>query len=402
MGSLHSKTSYVYLDYGYYKSYINTLDTESVSRVYNKILADKFRTRKQMQACGILIYEKAVDEPNFSLKCAQLAKELEDEIVIEDGNKHIFHVVFSDYLIPFITFIIAKYDDKYMNKQLVQRGMGISTFIGNLYNVGFYGLPQIVEMAQKAQKRVTPKSAFFMENILNTCSEKLESKHVSLGFFEMMVAKYRREDFFDSTQTQAKDEPRTDFIQFLYKMKTENRHEFFQRYLEFKSMPDQVHKMEIKFLMKYILENEQFLNIYRFVALEIHRMRPDLLKLDLKFEFDKAIEKYEIIQDVNSEENTKNFEYLGKVVIEFYSAGLIDDEVVEHFLNVAKSAKMPIKIFNLIFVEVLKRYEGKHLMDYYRHLSKKCKKLPEMQITVAIVEDYVLNRAESCTLDSEE
>lgn len=401
MGSLHSKTSYIYIDYGYYKSYINTLDTESVSRVYNKILADKFRTRKQMQACGILIYEKAVDEPNFSLKCAQLAKELEDEVIIEDGKKQIFHVVFSSYLIPFLTFIITKYDDKYMNKRLVQRGMGISTFIGNLYNVGFYGLPQIVEIAQQAQKKVTPKSAFFMENVLNTCSEKLESKHVSLGFFEMMVAQYRREDFFDPKQETANDEPRTEFIQFLHKLKTENQHEFYQKYSDFSSLDDEIHKMEIKFLMKYILENEQLLNVYRYVALEIHRESRSMLKTDLKFEFDKAIEKYEVIKDVNSDENIKNIEYLGKVIIEFYTAGLIDDEVVEHFLNVIKSAKVPIKVFNQIFVELLKKYEGKHLMDYYRYLNKKCKKLPEMQKTVAIVEDYIVNKSGSAAINSE-
>ena len=57
---------------------------------------------------------------------------------------------------------------------------------------------------------------------------------------------------------------------------------FFQKYTEFRSMPE-VHSMEVKFLMKYNLS-----------------MSPQFLKTNPKFEFEKAIEKYEVIQDVNS------------------------------------------------------------------------------------------------------
>jgi hypothetical protein len=116
------------------------------------------------------------------------------------------------------------------------------------------------------------------------------------------------------------------------------------------------------------------------------------LQLQLKEEFNKVITKLDAQKHKFSRDSAHKFDHLGDMIIQFYTAGLIEDDLVESYLNALKGSKMPKKIFRWIFLEILKKYEGSKTSDYFQYFRTICTEMPEFKSNITTVQEYLHNR----------
>jgi len=390
MGAIQSRSFDVYNDY---TKYIESIETDTPSRVYNKMMEGNFTCRKQMEAVSITIYEKAILKTHLSLKCAQLVKELEVEGCEDNSELILFHIVFAEYLIKTIMANVACYDDNKMTDYAIQRGKRIALFIGNLYIADVFNLTPIIEICHMVKQKETPKNKIFIITILSVISEKMISENISLEIFNQLIINGLKVVSSDS-DSDPEDDAMMKFSQYLDRIGNDEHYEFYENFRDFKNMSEKALEVKITILFKDAVKirNQKFTNVYRDLALEIHYMRPSETRHCLSSLFIKNIERYEVIKNLDSEENSSSCNALGKTVTEFFNSGLLDERVVEHFLNAVKSPKVPSLIFTYAFVDVLKKYRGKSLYNYLEQFKKYAKKLPDSSKIISAVEEYVVDK----------
>lgn len=394
MGAIQSRSFDFYCDYAIYHSNIESIETDSPSRVYHKMMEENFTCKKQMEAVSIIIYEKAILKTHLSLKCAQLVKELEVEgCEDKDTDTILFHIVFAEYLIKTIKAYVACYDDNTMRNCAVQRGKSIAFFIGNLYIADVFNLTPIIEICHMVKQKETPKNKFFIRTILGVISEKMESENISLDIFNQLIINGLTVVSSDS-DSDAENDAMIMFSHYLDRICNDEHYEFYENFRDFRNMSKTALEVEIKILFKDAVEirNQKFTNVYRDLALEIHYMRPSDTRNCLNSLFIKKIVSFKVINNLDSEENFSNCNALGKTVTEFFNSGLIDEQVVEYFLNVVKSPRVPSLIFTYAFIDVLKKYRGKSLYNYLEYFKKSAKKLRKSKNLISAVEEYVVDK----------
>lgn len=165
MGALQSRLVDFQAYYAIYQTCIDSIKGEHPIQIYNKLMKENFKSKKQIEAVVIIIYEKAVINTDLSLKCAQLVKELESEGLFENDEKIMFHVAFDQYLMNLVHSIIDNYDDSKMTDYAVQRGKSIAFFIGNLFVVDALAMTLLIEIGQKAKRNETQNNKFFIKTI---------------------------------------------------------------------------------------------------------------------------------------------------------------------------------------------------------------------------------------------
>lgn len=134
-----------------------------------------------------------------------------------------------------------------------------------------------------------------------------------------------------------------------------------------------------------MIEIDDNLCVFRDVALNIHQLRPELLETIINKEFNKAIERYEVIRCVTHPLNIAKFDHLGQVVSEFYTTGLIDDSIVVKFLDIARN--WPVNIYSDVYMDSMKKFQGK--IEYFSFFKTVLKESPELKLLVQVVKEHV-------------
>lgn len=393
MGANQSRSFDFYCSFAISISCVDAIETESPSQVYNRLKEGLFRTRKQMEAVSIIIYEKALLKINLSQKCAQLVKELQAEACYDENKLFLFQIVFSEYLMNTMKSYVAVYDDSKMNGLAIQCGKSIAFFIGNLYISDVFTLTTIIEICNIVKQKETPRSKFFIETILSIISKKMNSENISRAVFDQMVINgltpaSSDRDFDDE------DEAMSKFSQFMYNVTEIREIRFYDNYCDFKNMSEKALEVEITILFNDCIQfqNKHYANVYCDIALDIHYMRPSETRNCLCNLFIRNIERYEVIKDADSEDNAVLCNILGKTLTVFFQNGLLDERVVEHFLNAIKSPKVPWLIFIYTFINVLTKYRGKNIYNFLENFKKSAKKLPDSKQIIAAVDEYVTDK----------
>jgi len=389
MGALQSRLVDFQAYYAIYQACIDSIKTEHPIQVYNKLMKEKFKLKKQIEAVVIIIYEKAVLHTNLSLKCAQLVKELESEGLFENDEKIMFHVAFDQYLMKLVHSIIDNYDDSKMTEYAVQRGKSIAFFIGNLFVVDALAMTLLIEIGQAAKRKETQNNKFFIKTIWNTIADKmLSDNEITYEIFNEMLS-----EPFDIRNGNAKNDPdyiaAAQFCVFLENIYGANHYEFYNNFDDFLHIREDTMKIAITSFLGHALKKFQFINVYRDLALDIYYMRPNETINCLRNFFIESIERYQVIVNLGLNENLKNFDTLGIVIIEFYNVGLINDEILERFMKVAKSSKILIEIFIYVLVEVLTKYRGKFVQIYFDHCKKSSKEASIPEGLIPVVREYI-------------
>lgn len=392
MGAIKSKEFETTQEYHMYNPIITSLEKDSVSRVCSRIKSEKFKTSKQMERLTIIIYEKAITRHNITIKCAQLAKDLEDESIMEDGKKLHFHSVFAGYFIPLVDFIVSNYDDKFLSDFNIKRGMGLASFIGHLYNVRFFDIETIVKIANDEMKYRTPKSEIFFKHLAKTIKIKVNNIDLEPSFFKMMVEMYKKDRKYDPETSLPDGVLFTDFSSFITNIMNDRKVEIYENYDEFETESDIMHKKEIRFLYKGMLRKDEMLNLFRNIAIDVHHHHPNRICENLREELYNTIEKFETLRQVGSAKKIQKFEHIGKVVVEFYTARLIDGEIVDKYLTTGMLPKLPEKGFVMTFLEVLKMLESPLLHDFFKHLKRIVKNTPENRVILDVVKEHVRSK----------
>lgn len=198
---------------------------------------------------------------------------------------------------------------------------------------------------------------------------------------------------FDIRNGNAKNDPdyiaATRFCVFLENIYGANHYEFYNNFDDFLHIGEDTMKIAITSFLGHALKKFQFINVYRDLALDIYYMRPNETINCLRNFFIKNIERYQVIVNLGLNESLKNFDTLGIVIIEFYNVGLINDEILERFMKVAKSSKILIEIFNYVLVEVLTKYRGKFVQIYFEHCKKSSKEANIPEELIPVIEEYI-------------
>lgn len=375
--------------YSIYQVCIDSIKTEHPIQVYNKLVKEKFTSKKQIEAVVVIIYEKAVLNTNLSLKCAQLVKELESEALFENDEKIMFHVAFDQYLMNLVHSIIDNYDDSKMTEYAVQRGKSIALFIGNLFVVDALDMKLLIEIGQAAKQKETQNNKFFIETIWNNIADKMLSDHeMTYEIFNSMIS-----EPFDIRNGNIKNDPdyiaAARFCDFLENIYVSNHNEFYNHFDDFLYIREKTMKIAITSFLGHALKKFQFINVYRDLALGIYYVRPNEISNCLRNFFIEKIERYQVIANLGLNENLNNFDTLGILIIEFYNVGLINDEILERLMKVAKSSKILIEIFNFILVEVLTKYRGKFVRIYLEHCQKSAKEANVPERLIPAIKEYI-------------
>lgn len=389
MGIQHSRS--VDLVSEFRKFYIDSIESESVNKVYNTIMDQRFRTRKQMEALAIKIYYCAVSRPDLSYKYSKLVKKLKMEEATEDEELVTFQTVFNEEVLNFIFLAATNHNEHATDEATNERGKAVAEFLGNLYNVGVYKLEIILQATKLMHTRNGPKSPLILNHMLNIISSKLKEENITVERFHEMV-----HEFNIPVVTKSNLNPESAaigrFYDFLSTLKKRKRYRFYYDYNKFEIISSEAHSVQIGHMFMDLYENEEFINVYRDIALEIHFWRPDLLLADLKNEFEKLCEKLESFKQRYDRNNEQKFVDMGNVVIEFYNSRLIDDEIVEYFLDITKSSNMPKELFKNIFVEVLNRYDGVKVQEYFGYIQEHAETFSDSKDVIAAVQGFVQGR----------
>ncbi|XP_070507981.1 uncharacterized protein [Chironomus tepperi] len=394
MGAIQSRSFDFYCNFAISHSIVEYIETESPSQVYHRLKDGCLTTSKQMEAVSIIIYDKVILKPHLSLKCAQLVKELEAEGCNENGELVLFHVVFAEYLLNIMKTFVSVYDDSKMNDFAVQRGKSIASFIGYLYIVDVFNLAPIIEICQMAKQKETQKNSFFIETIWFITSHKMKSENVSLEVFNHLIINGLTIAPSSDTDSDSEDDPMMKFSRFLDQICYDEHYEFYENFLDFKNMSEKALEVEITILVKDAIkvENKKFTNVYRDIALDIHYMRPNETRYCLSKLFIKEIERYEVIKCNDNAENLNRCSILGKSITKFYQSGLLDESVVEHYLNAVSYPNAASLLFTFNFIDVLTKYRGKNIYKYFDSFKKFASKLPNPDKVIAPVEEYVKDK----------
>ncbi|XP_070507944.1 uncharacterized protein [Chironomus tepperi] len=382
-------------DFPEHDKILDTIEYESVAKVEEALMETKLSTKRELEGTGIMIYQKASERTDLSLKYAQLVKKLQDVEVTEDGDTQIFKAGFDSHFLNFINNVMT------MNELMANPGISIKSkrkdntkavglFIGNLYNVNYYTLARVIQIAKLIKEKKGPKNKMLLEHVLTTMSVRLSHENIKMDVINNMLGRYDPDNNANKNLNPDSDAI-ANFCAFLADIK-ENKFKFYDGYESFEKIAEESHEIKIGCLIQDAFTNEESLNVYRDVALNIHNYRPELLQLQLKEEFNKVIAKFDAKKQKFDLENVNKFSHVGNMIVEFYTAGLIEDDLVETYLNALKGSKMPKKIFRWIFLQVLKRYEGSKLTDYFQYFQSICIEMPEFRSNITMVKEYLQNR----------
>jgi len=382
-------------DFPEYDEILDTIEYESVSKVEEALLNMKWTTKREIEGAGMMIYEKASMRADLSLKYAQLVKKLQDVEVTEDGDTMKFMTAFDSHFLNFVKNVIT------MNEMQARTtvsiipkrrdiGRAVGIFLGNLYNVSFYTLAQMMQVAKLLKQKKGTRNKILLENVLSTMSVRMCHENVSMDMINNMIQRYEPE--IDGNENLNPDSDAiAHFCTFLADIK-ESKFKLYDGYESFVKISEESHEVEIGCLFQDAYTNDECLNVYRDIAISIYCFRPDLLQSQLKEEFNKVVAKLDAQKQKYDRDSANKFDHLGNMIVEFYTVGLIEDDLVENYLNALKGSKMPKKMFRWIFLEVLKKYEGSKISDYFQYFRTICTEMPEFKSNITTVQEYLHNR----------
>lgn len=372
------------------------IEKESPTRVYNRILDEKFASKIQMYAVSVMIYEKAILNLNLSVKCAQLVKELEVEEIDEDEERILFSEVFTSTVYRNVAEYVEIDEQGVFNENFKQRFRNAAIFLGNLYNIGVFPLGTVAAIARMLSENKTRMSKFFMDTILKTTSAKMTSEEnaTKKSFRNLMDIPavhlhpcpwyYNPEEGIIAS-----------FRDHLFQIRSENFHKFYENFDDFLVISKEAFFNNIRFYYNDILNNQDFLCIYRDIALEINQRQPELFQKYLKAFFKRSIERYEVVMEIDYDGNIKQFIHLGNMTVAFYTAGLIENDIIEQILAASLSKKWARRIFIGIYLDVLKNCETKN--EHFQHYEKIFNNLTQYKMFLSIVEEHVKFGQESAS-----
>lgn len=391
----NNKRKFFSEDFPEFDEILDTIEYESVSKVEEALLDMKWTTRRELEGCGMMIYEKASMRADLTLKYAQLVKKLQDVEVTEEGDTMKFMNAFDSHFMNFVKNVVSMNElqaktsiSLILKRKDVNKAVGF--LLGNLYNVNFYTLAQIMQVAKLLKQKKGPRNKMLLEHMLSTMQVRMSHENVSKDMINSMIERYDSEK--DGVEyTNPDSDAIAHFCTFLADIK-ENKFIFYDGYDTFEKISEESYEIEVGNLFQDAYTNEDCLNFYRDIALNIHSVRPDLLQTQFKDEINKVIVKLDAKKQKYDRDTAHKFNHLGNMIVEFYTAGLIDDDLVENFLNALKASKMPKKFFRCIFLEVLKRYEGSKMSDYFQYFRTICTEMPEFKSNITTVQEYIQNR----------
>ncbi|KAL7014642.1 hypothetical protein ACKWTF_016040 [Chironomus riparius] len=383
MGALQSRTDNFQSKNEGYQLIIDSIESEHPVLVHRNLKKHgDFTTKEQLEAVSIIIYEKAVLNPHLSLKCAQLVKQIEAETVFENDKKFIFHSTFNQYLMKLVHSIIDNYDESKMTDHAVERGKRIATFIGHLFNVDSLGMTLLIEIGQAAKKKKTKSNNFFINTIWNVVAESMFSTHsITFEIFDSMISDpidiRNRNSNLDLEYNAAKR-----FCGYLQKINAYNHYEYYGHFDDFKYMEEETLKVAVTSFLGHAVAKPDFINVYCEIALEIYNIQPCETKTILiNFLIENSIAN-------SRNDKSSSFYNLLNMIIEFSNIGLIGDSILDKFLNISKSSRIPIEIFNYLFVGVLTKYRGQFLQRYFEHF-KKCTDAKLSKLLIPAIQQFI-------------
>ncbi|KAL7014644.1 hypothetical protein ACKWTF_016042 [Chironomus riparius] len=390
MGAFQSRSNDFQLKYKKFQLIIDFIESEHPIKVHNNLANQcNLASSEQLEAFGIIIYEKAVLNPNLSLKCAQFVKQLENEIIFDNGQIHIFSSTFNQYLMKLIHSIIENYDDSKMTDCAVELGKNIATFIGHLFNVDSLDIKFLIEFVQTAKLKETKKNKFFMKKIWHVVAKKIQASHgMTYEIFDETITdsldERNRNSMLHSKYNEAEQS-----INDLAKSVSLNRYEFHEHIDDFVSMPEESLKMLVASFLSQTIIKPKLINVYYDNTLKIYNIRPIVIKETLEFFFNDFIKRYQVITNLGIVENWDRFYNLGTIIIQFFNIGLTRDAVLEKFMNFLKSYEFPIELFNAFFTSILIKYRGQLLQSYLKHVKKYTTNPISRTILIPAFEEYI-------------
>ncbi|CAG9811735.1 unnamed protein product [Chironomus riparius] len=386
MGSFQSKSNNFQSKY---QPIIDLIESEHDLHVYHKLMKINFISKEQLDEVGIILYEKAVFNPNLSLKCAQFVKQLGPETVFENGEKIIFHSNFDRYLMNLINSIIENYDDSKMTDCAVELGKNIATFIGHLFDVEFLDLKFLIEIVKAAKRKETKNNEFFIKTIWNVTDKKLKDIHgityesfndIITGGFELNLKNTKLDPDYNSADR---------FCSYLKKILFAEHYKFYEHFEDFANMREDTLKTTMTTFLENGVENSELTKIFRDLAIEIYNIRPNETKTNLVNFFNEHIDLYQYYMSIEIDEGMTNINNLGILIVDFYIIGLINEDIIEKFLNTIEWSRMSIDKFNNFLIEVLTKYRGPFMRSYFEHSKKSMTNLKARKILIPVLEELI-------------
>lgn len=398
MGASASNQKRFSKEFAKFKPYVDALETERPVSIYSKFFSKRFKSPSEMHAVTTLIYDKAIQKPALSMKCVFLLKLFKEEVSMLDGEKFAYPSVFDDFFQPYIQALIESMRDRKLTAPMVQCTQAIALFLGNLLLVDFYTKNQIMAILQLVRKRPTPNGTFFLNIVKTTIAEKLGWSSMSSDVIDKLIDSHRPSpdtekpnDTDTDCMSDEEEPPKTKFQDFVKKIHTGTDQGFFDDYKVFENLSDDIFIEEVKFLLHMAFDNnhEHCLSVYKNVILEIHRRRPNLtfacLQNELFMLFVGIFKQHEargVYLDFHG------IDAVGVLVGELYSAALIEDVVVEKFLEVTKPSNTDA--FIRTFMDVLRKYRGNMPDDFYYIFLQKIQTYTIWNPVRTAVEDFLV------------
>lgn len=365
MGMIQSQTEEI--KYPEYSKFCDEIGTKSVNYIYNKIKTKKFTTPEEMIAVTVFLMEKGIVFRDISLNCAELAKKLESETVMVDGEEEYFHVVFADAILKKMEFLVSVHDDKYLSDKLIARAKNIAFFLGNLFNCDFLDITPILELCQLVKSKETPANSFFRKELFNTMKDKLKEENIDEEKFNWIIQVFDAKNI-DRNTVFDKDDDDLLFDLHLQDI-TANAAKSFEHYEHFAICRDDIFKLHVDRLLKDSVKDENNFGTFKAVAHQIHSHSPKKLMANFQTTLFEFVERYQIDEIFRDKENWNKFSHLGRILAEFYNDELIPYNNLMKWFELARQKHAPTDAFILRFNEVkMKLYDDEYKVNW-NHLK---------------------------------
>lgn len=371
-------------DFAKFQPCIDAIEKESHVEVYEKYFASKFKTAREMMAVGALTFEKAIDNPGLSPKCTQLLQLLQKESAFTGGRKEYFYGTFGSLFIPYMKRLLKKFD---RNSKMIskQRGIAIASYISTLYRVEFITKHTMIEMLHNVLSRESPKNAFFMNILKSAVDENELITELLLGGFQW-DSESDVDDSSDAADTSSDsssiiesdssddltevEHSMEKFRAFVKNIHTGTNQTFFDGYEDFRDLSVGLLGKEVEGLWIEATSYENNTSVYRNVFLEIYQRRPSFLVGKLQYEIRLLLSHLQMQYEITGvNRDYGGIEEAGILVGDFYNLGMIDEDVIEKFLDVTTLSKSAA--YFRLFMDMLRRYNGNRLEYFFCILKEK-------------------------------
>lgn len=361
-----------------YAPIIDYIDTESATRVYNRLTEFRFSTKQEMVVVSTLIFDKVLRNPSLALKCTHLLEELSFECSRFESEIFIFNEVFNEHISGVFLIFMTQFASKQNQPALSPEKLE-----------GVEGAAALMAHIQSAKL------------CMNTLMLTLDMVKLRCGQIGELFTRKMEEHMNDSLKND-RGFGRGIIQDRSYKLldQSSNRgilgcFEILRKFDGMTIIDAQIYtSMLFKFCMKY----KRSLNICCDIALKIHRIYPETLIACLRSELHRAIEFFEVIKDLQNEENLIKCQQLCSVVIELYNYQLIGNDTVEYFMDTVKNRKIYPTIFAVTIFEVLRSYSGPKLTEYVQYFKDISKRNEEINVVCRLIEGYALHEVKKSNL----